>query len=267
MFRPGAYVMERACTDAVIWQRRMKRPIQVAVNVSSVQFARDSFIEEVEDILRRTGLKPSLLQIELTESATLTGVERTAEMMRRLKSKGISVAMDDFGTGYSCLSYLPKLCFDALKLDRSFVNELVVHPETRGVRPINPADGAQPPHEGNRRGDRDQGTAGSDQGAGHERGAGIPAGPAVAESAGTAQLERGYCARDREPGGGFVRAEVPSPRVLTSAKCHGRQWRLDKPNKIRTDGLRACCTARKGGGSGHSCTGIEADGFRRRFPA
>ena len=127
----GAYVMERACTDAVIWQRRMKRPIQVAVNVSSVQFARDSFIEEVEDILRRTGLKPSLLQIELTESATLTGVERTAEMMRRLKSKGISVAMDDFGTGYSCLSYLPKLCFDALKLDRSFVNELVVHPETR----------------------------------------------------------------------------------------------------------------------------------------
>ena len=96
-----------------------------------MQFARDSFIEEVEEILRRTGLKPSLLQIELTESATLTGVERTAEMMRRLKSKGISVAMDDFGTGYSCLSYLPKLCFDALKLDRSFVNELVVHPETR----------------------------------------------------------------------------------------------------------------------------------------
>jgi diguanylate cyclase (GGDEF)-like protein len=127
----GAYVMERACADAVTWQWRMKRPIQVAVNVSSVQFARDSFIEEVEDILHRTGLKPSLLQIELTESATLTGVERTAEMMRRLKNKGISIAMDDFGTGYSCLSYLPKLCFDALKLDRSFVNELVVHPETR----------------------------------------------------------------------------------------------------------------------------------------
>jgi diguanylate cyclase (GGDEF)-like protein len=127
----GAYVMERACADAVIWQRRTKRPIQVAVNVSSVQFARDSFIDEVEDILRRTGLKPSLLQIELTESATLTGVERAAEMMRRLKSKGISVAMDDFGTGYSCLSYLPKLCFDAIKLDRSFVNELIVHPETK----------------------------------------------------------------------------------------------------------------------------------------
>jgi diguanylate cyclase (GGDEF)-like protein len=128
----GAYIMERACMDAVHWQKHSDRPLQVAVNVSSVQFARDSFVEEVEDILHRTGLHPSLLQIELTESATLTGVERAAEMMRRLKSKGISVAMDDFGTGYSCLSYLPKLAFDALKLDRSFVNELIVRPETRG---------------------------------------------------------------------------------------------------------------------------------------
>ena len=127
----GAMVMERACADAVKWQRRAKWPIQVAVNVSSVQFARDTFVEEVEAILRRTGLKPSLLQLELTESATLSGVERAAEVVRCLKSKGISVVMDDFGTGYSCLSYLPKLAFEALKLDRSFVNELVVRPESR----------------------------------------------------------------------------------------------------------------------------------------
>jgi len=126
----GAHIMERACADAVIWQRRTRRPIQVAVNVSSVQFARDTFIEEVEDILQRTGLKPTLLQIELTESATLTGIERAASMMRRLRSLGISIAMDDFGTGYSCLSYLPKLSFDALKLDRSFVTELIAHPES-----------------------------------------------------------------------------------------------------------------------------------------
>ena len=127
----GAMVMERACADAVMWQRRAKWPIQVAVNVSSVQFARDTFVEEVEAILRRTGLKPSLLQLELTESATLSGVERAAEVVRCLKNKGISVVMDDFGTGYSCLSYLPKLAFEALKLDRSFVNELVVRPESR----------------------------------------------------------------------------------------------------------------------------------------
>jgi diguanylate cyclase (GGDEF)-like protein len=127
----GAYVMEKACADAVIWQSRANRPIQVAVNVSSVQFARDSFLEEVEGTLRRTGLRPSLLQLELTESATLTGVERAADLIRRLTGRGIGVAMDDFGTGYSCLSYLPKLFLDALKLDRSFVTELAVRPETR----------------------------------------------------------------------------------------------------------------------------------------
>jgi len=127
----GAYVMERACADATTWQRKANRPIQVAVNVSSVQFARDTFLEEVEEVLRRTGLKPSLLQLELTESATLTGLERAADLMRRLTGRGIGIAMDDFGTGYSCLSYLPKLSFDALKLDRSFVNELAVREETR----------------------------------------------------------------------------------------------------------------------------------------
>ena len=127
----GAYVLERACADAVKWQARAKRPVQVAVNVSSVQFARDSFLEEVEDTLRRTGLKPSLLQLELTESATLTGVERAADLIRRLTGRGIGVAMDDFGTGYSCLSYLPKLFLDALKLDRTFVTELAVRAETR----------------------------------------------------------------------------------------------------------------------------------------
>lgn len=127
----GAYVLERACLDAVTWQNKANRPIQVAVNVSCVQFARDSFLEEVESTLRRTGLKASLLQLELTESVTLSGVERAADLIRRLSGRGVGVAMDDFGTGYSCLSYLPRLFLDALKLDRSFVSELAVRQETR----------------------------------------------------------------------------------------------------------------------------------------
>jgi diguanylate cyclase (GGDEF)-like protein len=127
----GAYIMERACMDALAWQEAAQRPIQVAVNVSTVQFSQDSFFEEVAGILHRTGLHPSLLQIELTESATLSGIERATEMMKRLNRMGISVAVDDFGTGYSCLTYLPKLSFDTLKLDRSFVNGLMVRRETR----------------------------------------------------------------------------------------------------------------------------------------
>lgn len=127
----GAHIMERACSHAATWQDIARRPVQAAVNVSSIQFARDSFFEEVADVLHRTGLQPNLLQIEITESATVSGVDRTAETMRRLKRMGVSVAVDDFGTGYSCLSYLPKLPFDALKLDRSFLHELMVRRETK----------------------------------------------------------------------------------------------------------------------------------------
>jgi diguanylate cyclase (GGDEF)-like protein len=129
----GAYIMEQACTEAATWQSIAGRDIQVAVNVSSVQFARDSFVEEVAGILQRTELRPALLQIEVTESVTLNGIEHAAEAIRRLRSMGISVAIDDFGIGYSCLSYLPKLAFSAIKIDRSFVNELMVRPETSAL--------------------------------------------------------------------------------------------------------------------------------------
>src|ERR1039458_8438824 len=129
----GAYIMERACTEAVGWQSLADHPIQVAVNVSSVQFARDAFVDEVFETLKRTGLNPNLLEIELTESAMLVGVSRAAESIQLLRSLGISFAIDDFGTGYSCLSYLPELGFDALKIDRSFVKELIHRPETRAM--------------------------------------------------------------------------------------------------------------------------------------
>lgn len=129
----GAYIMERACTEAAGWQETAGRPIQVGVNVSSVQFGADAFFEEVADVLQRTGLAPHFLQIELTESATVNGMDRAADMMRRLKRLGVSVAVDDFGTGYSCLTYLPKLPFDTLKLDRSFVSEMMVRRETKAL--------------------------------------------------------------------------------------------------------------------------------------
>lgn len=126
----GARILERACRDALQWNAAVGRPIPVAVNVSSVQFARPTFVEEIAEILARTGLDPCLLQIELTESATLAGIEHSSVVVRRLKEMGISLALDDFGTGYSCLSYLPHLPFDALKVDRSFLKELLARPES-----------------------------------------------------------------------------------------------------------------------------------------
>ena len=129
----GAYLMEQACTEALKWQKLTSSPIQVAVNASSVQFRRKGFVEEVKAILDRTGLKPELLQIEITESAMLGGVQQTAETLYRLREMGISMAIDDFGTGYSNLSYLPSLAFDTLKIDRSFVSHLNTQPETESM--------------------------------------------------------------------------------------------------------------------------------------
>jgi EAL domain-containing protein (putative c-di-GMP-specific phosphodiesterase class I) len=127
--------MERACNEAAQWQSILPYPIQVAVNVSSIQFRRKGFVEEVSGILRRTGLRPELLQIEVTESVILSGAHSSTEIMNRLRKLGISLAVDDFGTGYSSLSYLPFLPFDALKIDRSFVTNLDAHSQSESMIP------------------------------------------------------------------------------------------------------------------------------------
>jgi EAL domain-containing protein (putative c-di-GMP-specific phosphodiesterase class I) len=105
----------------------------VAVNVSSHQFSRETFVEEVTEVLSRTGLAPELLQVELTESVMLTGLSASVEKMNQLHALGVSLAIDDFGTGYSCLSYLPTLPFDALKIDRSFVMQMETSPESKAM--------------------------------------------------------------------------------------------------------------------------------------
>ena len=129
----GAHVLERACTDCVSWQSKSGHRIEVAVNVSSVQFGRDSFVEEVEAVLKKTGLEPKLLQLELTESVIVNGLDGAVATIRRLQDLGVSVAIDDFGTGYSALSYLSKLPFNALKIDRIFMKEIMRSSETRAM--------------------------------------------------------------------------------------------------------------------------------------
>jgi len=124
----GTYVLEKACTEALKWQTIAPYPVQVAVNVSSIQFARKQFVDEVAEVLSRTGLLPHLLQLELTESVMLNGIHDCAATMKKLKEWGVTFAIDDFGTGYSCLSYLPALPFDALKIDRSFVKTCHLNP-------------------------------------------------------------------------------------------------------------------------------------------
>jgi diguanylate cyclase (GGDEF)-like protein/PAS domain S-box-containing protein len=117
----GRWVMREACRQTRRLIDEFGRPIRVSVNVSARQLAQQGFAAEVREALADAGLAPSALELELTESALIEDLERTAAMLGELQALGVKLAVDDFGTGYSGLAYLRKLPIDILKLDRSFV--------------------------------------------------------------------------------------------------------------------------------------------------
>jgi diguanylate cyclase (GGDEF)-like protein len=117
----GAWVVREACTRAAGWPDR----IRVAVNVSAVQFHRGALQETILRALADSGLAPARLEVEITESIFLEGGEATLKLLHSLRALGVRVALDDFGTGYSSLSYLQSFPFDKLKIDRSFIQNLL----------------------------------------------------------------------------------------------------------------------------------------------
>ena len=117
----GLWVLRQACQEMAEFNGRRERSLRVAVNISSLQFIRDGFLDDVFRILEETGLSPQLLELEVTESVLIDGVEHVIKLMEALKDRGIRVALDDFGTGFSSLSYLRDLPTHKVKLDRSFV--------------------------------------------------------------------------------------------------------------------------------------------------
>jgi diguanylate cyclase (GGDEF)-like protein/PAS domain S-box-containing protein len=120
----GAWVMREACTQAKAWTDAGLRPITMSVNVSALQFRSEGFLESMNSILDETGIDPKLLDIEVTESVLMERFKFGASILSALRERGVQVAVDDFGTGYSSLSYLQKFRLDALKIDRSFVNQI-----------------------------------------------------------------------------------------------------------------------------------------------
>ncbi len=117
----GKIVLETACREAVGWQPKTGEPIVMAVNLSAIQFRNPNLVEEVHDVLIRTGLPAHALELEITESAVLGDVNATIATLEELKKLGIRLAIDDFGTGYSNLGHLRKFPVDVLKIDQSFV--------------------------------------------------------------------------------------------------------------------------------------------------
>jgi predicted signal transduction protein with EAL and GGDEF domain len=120
----GRWVMREACREAQRWADAGLEPISIAVNVSAVEFQDPKFLAKLMDTLAETGLDPTRLEIELTESVLMKRVDETAEILQSLRELGVRVAVDDFGTGYSSLSYLRKFPVDALKIDQSFIRQI-----------------------------------------------------------------------------------------------------------------------------------------------
>ena len=121
----GLWVLQAACAQMAIWQHNpLLRDVVLAVNVSAKQFRQPNFVAQVQRTLLESGVKPSNLKLELTESTVLVNVEDTIAKMRELKLQGVSFSMDDFGTGYSSLQYLKRLPLDQIKIDQSFVSDI-----------------------------------------------------------------------------------------------------------------------------------------------
>lgn len=120
----GQLVLRQACLDGKRWHDA-GCDLHVAVNVSAMQIAAAGFCEQLRATLKETGMAPDRLQLELTESVLARDVELTMAMLSELKSLGVSIAIDDFGTGYSSLSYLKSFPIDVLKIDQSFVRDML----------------------------------------------------------------------------------------------------------------------------------------------
>ena len=130
----GLWVLKAVCMQLREWQKdALTRDLTLSVNVSAKQFRQPDFALQVQRVLQESGAKPSHLKLELTESTVLENVEDTIAKMRELKLLGVSFSMDDFGTGYSSLQYLKRLPLDQIKIDQSFVRDIVSDPNDAAI--------------------------------------------------------------------------------------------------------------------------------------
>jgi diguanylate cyclase (GGDEF)-like protein/PAS domain S-box-containing protein len=124
----GEWVLRAACAQAAAWQREGLAHLRVHVNVSAAQLARDDLAERVQAVLLETGAKPNHLGIEITESMLAADVAKAARALATLRAIGVEISLDDFGTGYSNLSSLRALPIDVIKIDRSYVHDVLASP-------------------------------------------------------------------------------------------------------------------------------------------
>jgi len=129
----GKWVLETACRASRRWQEEGFPAVPIAVNISARQLQEPDFVEVVETVLQETGLRPDLLELELTESTAMEDVQRSKAQLTQLQDSGVRIVIDDFGTGYSSLMRLKQLPMNAVKVDRSFIENIAKDPKDRAL--------------------------------------------------------------------------------------------------------------------------------------
>lgn len=125
----GEWILNQSCRQNVFWREAGLASVRVAVNVSGHQFREAEFDQLVVQALSNSGLSADGLEIEITEGVLMDDAARSSKILQQLRSMGVAIAIDDFGTGYSSLSYLKRLNVDTLKIDRSFVSDILTDPD------------------------------------------------------------------------------------------------------------------------------------------
>ncbi len=129
----GEWVLSTACAQNRTWQKNGLPPLKMAVNLSARQFKQPNLVQMIAKILNETDLNANYLELELTESLIIDNVQQTITTLQQLHDMGIVLSLDDFGTGYSSLSYLKRFPIDILKIDQSFVRDLVFNSDDAAI--------------------------------------------------------------------------------------------------------------------------------------
>ncbi|MDA8239633.1 MAG: EAL domain-containing protein [Nitrospiraceae bacterium] len=129
----GEWVLRTACRQNKLWQDAGLPPVRLSVNVSRKQVRKEEIVRQVFRALDDSGLAPEYLELEITESVIMEDPKCVLEALSEMKNRGVRLALDDFGTGYSSLAMLKDLSLDGIKIDRSFVRDVITHPGDRGI--------------------------------------------------------------------------------------------------------------------------------------
>ena len=129
----GEWVILQACKDEMVRQQAGLAPQRVAVNLSIRQFKQSDFVSRVEDIINQTGINANCLELEVTEGLLIKDISETAKTLHELHELGVKLSIDDFGTGYSSMNYLKRLPFDTLKIDQSFVRDILQNKDDAAI--------------------------------------------------------------------------------------------------------------------------------------